>query len=868
MVFAGPGELVCGNEFRRVRSKDRYRKTMGLEEYTNMEMLHGGSKQEGTHGNSDLRIINYKDEDFKIERKKPRWEVFEDKVWQMFYHLRTPIMPIGKTVIEYGDGLTKQIDGLFSDDEYVYIVECKWRMRKNNQDQSPGDIIQEILEWRGMWDRMVDSLGVIEEFRGKKFQFILATTGIKWSKALRSQADGFAKLIDQNSVDEIIGLCKMIGPSARTNLMQKLFMHEKLPSKIEQFPCIRSTEGGRNTFYFFAKPSDVVDQCYVPRRSPGSSRQEQLYGLGSSYQRMLKPKKVSQISEYLKNPSTFFPNSVILSCSGIGFSPTDDGSVGYLSLPHHYGSVMVIDGQHRLYGSIRSGEEKMLPFCVIEGMDGLQQSELFAQINQSQSAVPAELLWDLWGEGEGILKMADDNDKSSITAAKRYIVSNIWKNLNSSPSHPLAGRIIIPSQTEKGGLCHMSFGQISGFLYKNKKVWDYGYLRGEGSWEDALPFAQHRVGYFFKYLHQYLPEEFEKACGGKGKDGWLLSNYSLEALIAIFVHACIFFAGSPAYQKRWLKGNTNSEEGNALEILKEFAEVLSRALVDERRGFYNVEGKRNIRDQGNSAQRNEYMKDLVKFVIEDKPLYKGHFAPTLDLGEAEGDYPSAETRRRIRDLEGNYRSAIYNLLLKRDEGQWWAKLPRDVSDYITRQMDYKKMQGKKFARKPDEGWFKNTTTGHLLKVMMFKSNVSDWKEFISVSPDMFAYNWSYGFEIIRNMDAHDDPYPHEDTKQQAIASIGNLERWLDAASMGDNPPTIEIIGDPEVSVSVGDIYEDAGATAWDEEDGDISSEVVISGLPVNTSEKGIHMITYDVTDSSGNEAIQVTRTILILSEES
>ena len=122
---------------------------------------------------------------------------------------------------------------------------------------------------------------------------------------------------------------------------------------------------------------------------------------------------------------------------------------------------MVIDGQHRLFGSIKSKREKPLAFCVVEGLSGLDQSKLFTEINQKQTIVPAELLWDLYGEGVNLATDINDHDRSDIKMAKNYIVSNIWKELNQKPSHPLCGRIIIPSQTEKDSeKCHISFGQI------------------------------------------------------------------------------------------------------------------------------------------------------------------------------------------------------------------------------------------------------------------------------------------------------------------------------------------------------------------------------------------------------------------------
>ncbi len=68
-----------------------------------------------------------------------------------------------------------------------------------------------------------------------------------------------------------------------------------------------------------------------------------------------------------------------------------------------------------------------------------------------------------------------------------------------------------------------------------------------------------------------------------------------------------------------------------------------------------------------------------------------------------------------------------------------------------------------------------------------------------------------------------------------------------------------IEGDP----AWGGQYSDQGATAWDPQDGDISSDVHVSGDPVNINLPGTYIVRYDVTDSDGNAAVQVTRTVQV-----
>ena len=78
----------------------------------------------------------------------------------------------------------------------------------------------------------------------------------------------------------------------------------------------------------------------------------------------------------------------------------------------------------------------------------------------------------------------------------------------------------------------------------------------------------------------------------------------------------------------------------------------------------------------------------------------------------------------------------------------------------------------------------------------------------------------------------------------------------------DIAPVIILIGEAEVTIDNGSEYTDAGASATDNVDGDISSSIVVTGS-VDTSTAGTYTITYNVSDSSGNAAVTVTRTVIV-----
>ena len=74
------------------------------------------------------------------------------------------------------------------------------------------------------------------------------------------------------------------------------------------------------------------------------------------------------------------------------------------------------------------------------------------------------------------------------------------------------------------------------------------------------------------------------------------------------------------------------------------------------------------------------------------------------------------------------------------------------------------------------------------------------------------------------------------------------------------PPVITLLGSAVVNINVGDIYTDAGATASDDVDGDITANIVTVN-PVNTAVAGTYIVTYNVSDAASNAATEVTRTV-------
>ena len=77
------------------------------------------------------------------------------------------------------------------------------------------------------------------------------------------------------------------------------------------------------------------------------------------------------------------------------------------------------------------------------------------------------------------------------------------------------------------------------------------------------------------------------------------------------------------------------------------------------------------------------------------------------------------------------------------------------------------------------------------------------------------------------------------------------------------PPVITLSGPANTTVQVGSAFTEPGYTATDDYDGDITANVMVTGT-VDTSTIGTYTLRYDVADSSGNAAVQQTKTVTVI----
>jgi len=101
----------------------------------------------------------------------------------------------------------------------------------------------------------------------------------------------------------------------------------------------------------------------------------------------------------------------------------------------------------------------------------------------------------------------------------------------------------------------------------------------------------------------------------------------------------------------------------------------------------------------------------------------------------------------------------------------------------------------------------------------------------------------------------------DEAGNEARQSVTIVILDVDETGPDTTPPVITILGDNPATLTVGESYSDAGATATDDVDGDVA--VTIVSNDVDTATVGTYHVDYEATDTAGNKAT-VTREVQVL----
>ncbi|MBL7837296.1 MAG: DUF5011 domain-containing protein [Bacteroidetes bacterium] len=108
-------------------------------------------------------------------------------------------------------------------------------------------------------------------------------------------------------------------------------------------------------------------------------------------------------------------------------------------------------------------------------------------------------------------------------------------------------------------------------------------------------------------------------------------------------------------------------------------------------------------------------------------------------------------------------------------------------------------------------------------------------------------------------------YNNESTTPCGPITAGEFEDYGLILANDNQPPVITLIDKDTIRIEVGSTYTDAGATAYDASEGDITSQMTVT-TDLDAAVTGIYSVEYNVTDKSGNRAAPAIRTIIVVND--
>lgn len=208
---------------------------------------------------------------------------------------------------------------------------------------------------------------------------------------------------------------------------------------------------GKHRLFTCTIPSDVLSQCsFVSTRDEDPE---------VGFQRLLDKKRALEIAAYIDSGLGTIPNSIVVSAQ-----PTakfkDVGGGKTIEFDNDPKALLILDGQHRVYGFSMAKTVVRVPVVIYNGLTRVEESRLFIDINTKQRPVPNELLLD-------IKRLAEYE-----TDDEAYL-NELFNYFNSVPASPLFGHMS-PAKRSSGKINRVSFNTaikpiLSAFLDKDSR---------------------------------------------------------------------------------------------------------------------------------------------------------------------------------------------------------------------------------------------------------------------------------------------------------------------------------------------------------------------------------------------------------------
>ena len=258
--------------------------------------------------------------------------------------------------------------------------------------------------------------------------------------------------------------------------------------------AIKCTQNKKVFFIAILNSSVLKDMCFVSRK-----KEEPIKG----FQRLLNKKRAKDIANYLDNEKGTIPSAIILSAQANAALRYDE-TKRKLSFEVAQESLLVIDGQHRLYGLIEATKDYDVPVTIFSNLTTTNEVKLFIDINTTQKGVPTALILDIKGQA---------GTETKIEERKRELFDRMNRD------SVLAG-YLLPNESKAGKISRTVFYSATDSVFGGGPVSD---LSDEAIYRTVKNYLE-AVDYLFKRT--------------ENKDARINKTVLFKAIMTIFNEVC------------------------------------------------------------------------------------------------------------------------------------------------------------------------------------------------------------------------------------------------------------------------------------------------------------------------------------------
>jgi len=701
---------------------------------------------------------------YRVFKNKPSDEQLEDEVFSFLAQMQFTELSDGRFFkIKTSEGNEpRQIDVFAKDDDTAVFVECT--QCETPKKKQMGKLIEKIESFRGKI-----SQSIVKHYgRAPKLKqgWIIATRNVEWSAAdLEKARDAKITVLQETQLNYYSKFTRLYRLAAKYQFLSHVFSKEKIPGLDLVVPATKGRMGGVPFYNFLIKPADLLKISHVSHKA---SRDVQDL---ETYQRMLKPKRLTDLAKYIDGGGQFPTNIVInvrtkkkLLFQSVGQKGVSE--FGNLTLPNCYASAMVIDGQHRLYGYAHServlnGQDSKttIPVLAYENLPPTREAKLFVDINCEQVRVTRNLLNEI---NSTLYWDSEDFDLRVDALCSRVVMT-----LNGMKTSPVYDRIKMTTKDQTLLRCLTLTNFIDG-LKENKF---FGEKKGASpvpgvlsakEFENLDKTLERSVGILKGFLEIFsVTADKHWNLGNKknakeDKIGYLATNEGLRSLLKVLKEVLLYIGQSSGIDlDSW-------ESDELIEKIKKYCEPIADIFTT---APYSTVANFRARSGVKGVRQNAIV--FQGFIHKKFPQFNPPgLADYLKTIDEEG---TKEAKELIGEIQRNLHAfVLYKVKEKYPDGDdWWYE---GVNSNIRTRCseDFEKGKGVK-ARE------------QYMKTLDYLAIAADnWKDcfdkpfsFSSSGNKDVKLSWLKSLNTIRNITHHEEKWPA--TKDQ-VAFVRDLHR--------------------------------------------------------------------------------------------